>query len=164
MAASISIIAQDARKLREQRRFLDFAHTEQALERQAFGLGPIVAAGMIVDDQGKLRALGDHGIDHLADILARGEALGLARALPSGAFTVLSGAGKRGVESGAPHACLLALVEHGEMRRNLRFERETLQAAVSQKPWMVWILRPPLASSARANRRRARSQSLRVRH
>ncbi len=56
----------------------------------------------------------------------------LARALPSSALAVLGRACERRVEGGAPHQGLLALVEHGEMRRDLRFERKALQQPLAE--------------------------------
>ncbi len=56
----------------------------------------------------------------------------LASALPSTLSLSLGGARDRGVERGAAHQRLLALVEHREMRRHLRFERKALQQPLAE--------------------------------
>ncbi len=87
---------------------------------------------MIGDHARKLRALAQHGIDHLADVIARGEPGDLGEGVAEHAFAVRRRVPHGRVESGAPHQCLLALVQHGEMRRDLRLEREALQQALAK--------------------------------
>ena len=82
-------IAERPAKFRQQRLFLLLAHAEQALERQGFSRGPVLAAVVIGGHPGKLCALSDHHIDHLADILAGGERHGLGESLAKQAFAVL---------------------------------------------------------------------------
>ncbi len=126
------IVAERIGKLRVQRRFRLVGDAEQALEREALGLRPIVAAAMVFGHLSKLGALADHRIDHLANVIAGGEGHHRCQRPAERAVAIVGGAGERRVERGTPQACLLVLVEHRKMRGHSRFEREALQQPLAE--------------------------------
>ena len=85
--------------------------------------------------------------------------LDVARSAPSSPPPRRRRAGRRAC--GGPARCLGAALDRLEAGRDPGLGRKAA-SRVWAKPWMVWMRRPPGASSTRANRRRARSQRGRV--
>ena len=81
---------------------------------------------------GELGALGEDGVDDLAEPPLAGQRDDLGEGLPERAVSLLGGARHRRIEGLGAQQRGFALIEHGELRGDLRFEREALQQALAE--------------------------------
>jgi hypothetical protein len=112
--------------------FLLLLDAEQALQRQAFRLGPVRATIVVADHSGQLGVLVEHRVHNLAEVLFARERNDLGERIAERAVTLLGGAGDRCIEGLPSHVGLAALLQHFEMWRHLSFERKALQEPLAE--------------------------------
>ena len=94
--------------------------------------GPIGPAPMQGDHAGKRAALAENRIDDLAEIVLNGHGNDLVERAPKRPVAIGGGARHRRVECCALQPQGLRLIEHREMRRDLRLQREALQQPLAE--------------------------------
>ena len=108
------------------------AKSEQTLEAALLALGPVGVALMQGHHAGKRAAPAEHRVDDLAEIVLNRHRHDLVERASKRAVAICRGTRHRRVERGALQPQGLRLIEHGEMRRDLRLERKALQQPLAE--------------------------------
>ena len=127
------LIAENAGKCVRQSLFgFVVGETEQTPETHAFGIRPVGAAAMQGNHAGKRAALAENSVDDLAEIILRRHRHDLVERASKRAVAICCGTRHRCIECGALQPEGFRLIEHGEMRRDLRLERKALQQPLAE--------------------------------